>query len=340
MGKYDIILDKSLQYNEKITEFWNLYLPGTPNQRLKWLNSCTEGKTKWFIAVEKNEMKVAGTVSLMPKNFKRNNKKVKAAIVGDLMIDKKHRVFGPAMLLLKRIISYSNENNYDFIYTIPNNDSEKLIEKVGFKQIGKCVTLFYPTKVDFIFKKYIGDMGSKIFGNIIVTFYKLSKYKITLDRKTVIENINNFENNFEEFINEIYKKRKYGLTSYLNEALLNWRYFENPNLLFKILTIKKVDNNEILGFCAYSITNKRLQLYDIAAKDKKFVHILLKNLANRSKLKQCKGIYCLIYENNPILQNLIRFGFIDIKDHAKLFAYPQKAIFNDPWYFTSAERNI
>ena len=340
MGKYEIIVDKTLQYNEKIIDFWNLYLPGTPNERLKWLNSCIEGKTKWFIAIDKKEMKVAGTISLMPKNFKKENKKVKAAIVGDLMIDKKYRVFGPAMHLLKKVISYSDENKYDFIYTIPNKNSEKLIEKVGFEKIGKCVTLMYPTKVDFIFEKYLGNIGSKIVGDALLLLFSLIKLRITLSKNVVFENLNNFENNFEVFTKEIYKKREYSLTSYFEKNLLKWRYFENPNLSFKILTIKKEAYNEILGFCAYSITNKRLQIYDIVALEKNYIYMLLKELKSRSKLKQCKGIYFLIYENNPIIQNLKRFGFIDIRDHAEVFIYPKKDILSDSWYFTSAERNI
>ena len=105
MSKFKIFQDNPKKYKKEILSFWEEYLPGTSPKRLEWMNENPAGPVIWIFAVEEKTGKLAGTISLFPKQLFVNGKMVKAAILGDFMLHKKFRVFGPVLDLLKETIT-------------------------------------------------------------------------------------------------------------------------------------------------------------------------------------------------------------------------------------------
>ena len=65
MPRFNIKQVDQIDYEKELVEFWSSYLPGTPSDRFKWMNSNPEGPPIWFMAFEEKTNQLAGTISVM-----------------------------------------------------------------------------------------------------------------------------------------------------------------------------------------------------------------------------------------------------------------------------------
>lgn len=321
-------------------DFWEEYLPGTPPARLEWMENNPAGSAIWLFAVEEETGKLAGTISLFPKDLFLDGKRIKAAILGDFMLHKKFRVFGPALSLLKAAIAFKEEGNFDFLYTIPNLKSKKIVEKAGLRPAGKCYSLMSPQRCDFLLEKYVGSFMAKILENPLLLILQLFSHATYVRCSGVFEEIDWHDEAFNEFCQRMRKKRIGLMTGDCNLLYLDWRYRQNPELHFQVFSYRKRAGGDILGFIVLSLNKHRLEAYDIVAFDNKIVLAMIKKINAICKKEKCRGVYSWIYENNTLLPVMKRCCFFDTKDKAEIFIYPEKIKEIERWSFTAADRNI
>ena len=155
MPKFRIITGGPSRYKEEIARFWREYLPGTPPERFDWMRTNPAGPAIWFFAIEEKTSTLAGTISLMPKDMLVDGSPVRACIMGDYMIGGRYRVFGPALDLQKAVTKDFSNLGFRFIYTVPNQASIKIIERMGFVEMMRLRTLIKPVKALPYLKKYV-----------------------------------------------------------------------------------------------------------------------------------------------------------------------------------------
>ena len=180
MTKFIIEQRDPAPYRGEIIKFWNDYLPDTPPERFDWMRyGNPAGSAAWFLAFSKDSNELAGTVSVMPKEMLFNHKKIHVGIVGDYMVGSKYRVFGPGLQLLKTAMQSLSDLDLEFIYTIPNEKSEKIIKHVGFEDKGRIYYVGKHITVDNYLAKYIGAFGGKLVGFFIEQIIRILSKKLT-----------------------------------------------------------------------------------------------------------------------------------------------------------------
>ncbi|MDP1815255.1 MAG: GNAT family protein [Leadbetterella sp.] len=340
MSKFKIFQENPAQFKMEILNFWQEYLTGTAPERLDWMENNPAGSAIWLFAIEEKTGKLVGTISLFPKDLFLDGKRIKAAILGDFMLDKKFRVFGPALSLLKAAIVFKEEGKFDFLYTIPNLKSKKIVEKAGFKSVGKLYYLISPLQCDFVIKKYVGSVMAKIMGKSLLLVMKLFSRSTFANSSGVFEENNWHDEAFVQFCQQIKKNRVDMMTGDYSLSYLDWRYRQNPESYFHVITYRKHTGSDIQGFFVFSLTKSRLELHDIVAGSARIILTMLKKINYIAKNEKCRGIYILIYQNNPLLSVLRRCCFFDTKDQIEIYTYPEEIKEVGHWCCTSADKNI
>lgn len=340
MSKFKIIKRNPHQFKKQILEFWEKYLPGTPANRLDWMGKNPAGAAIWLFAIEQKTGKLAGIISLLPKKLFLDNKIIRAGILGDFMLHPEYRAFGPALDLLKAAIALQGQGKFDFLYTIPNLKSKKIAERAGFKSVGQLYTLMRPQETVFWLEKYMSPVAAKVLQWPAMLAVKiLSRETYVYCRGDFVE-LDWSDSSFDVFAEQWKKDQSGMLTGDHQLSYLKWRYLENPESNFRIITFRKHETGDLLGFFVVSIKNNRLEIYDLVAAESRYIYTMIKKITDISKSENCRGVYGVMFDKNPLMTFARKCCFFDIKDDAEIFTSPGSSEDISQWYFTSADRNI
>lgn len=338
MLKYKLVHTDPTPYKDKIFEFWDKYLPGTDKGRFEWMNNNPAGLALWFMAWEESAGELSGTISIMPRKLFNKGKIIRAGIMGDFMIRSKDRIFGPSLMLPKFAISKGFDTGFDIIYTIPNSQAQKLIERIGFEKGMALKLMVKPLLTKHYLEKYL-----------IIPFAKLAapicdKLIILLAKETcscgggIVGEENSVDSSFDELW-EIIRDRCQGIIGDHSGEYLRWRYFQNPQFVFRLLTLRG-RNNILLGYLIYSMGNGKLEVYDILVAEKSHALLLLRKLSGFARSEGGQAMYLRVSANSPLFLLLARCLFIKVRDDVKVHIIKKPDINLDEWSFFSGERNI
>jgi hypothetical protein len=275
----------------------------------------------------------------MPKILIDNNCKLQAGILGDLMIHKNHRVFGPTLIILKTAIKHAFDNGFDIIYTLPNNDSIKIIERVGFEETKKMSTFVKIIDVPFYFRKYCWKPFSENIGFLAKKCIQIFSKETYVSYRGLINERNEFDSYFDDFF-EKYQSTHLSLISEKKAAYLQWRYFENPLTKYRVLVHTEKFDMQIHGYLIFSIKNRMVSIYDILSVKKDTYKYLLKKVIQIANDEDCNAIYFTVPKKSR-WPNLLRlYWYVDIKNDWSMYSICKKNISIDTWDFFQGDRNL
>jgi len=340
MSKFKIIRENPDQFRKDIVKFWEEYLPGTSAGRFDWMKNNPAGPAIWLFAIEENTGKVAGTISLFPKDLFLDGKKIKAAILGDFMIHERFRVYGPALSLLRAAIEINGRGEFDFLYTIPNLKSRKIVEKSGFRPAGNLYSLMLPQQCNFVTQKYVGSLGAKIVDKPLLLMLKILSRATYSRCPSVFEDIDWHDESFNELCQNVHQSRVGLMISDCSLKYLEWRYRHNPQSHFRVVTFRRQAGSDIEGYFVISSNDERVELYECVALEDRVFLAMISKIGEICKHQNCRGVYSYIYEKNPLLSAVRRCGFFNTRDQVEMYTYPETVEECAHWCCTAADRNM
>jgi predicted acetyltransferase len=339
MQKFRIIKNELNVYKQQIFEFWRKYLPGTPKGRFEWMQNNPAGPPDWSFAVEEKSGELAGIVSIMPKRVFINGKTIiKAGIVGDFMVSSRYRVFGPFLQLQNTVVENYSNLGYQFIYTIPNKDTIKIIQRAGYKPIGVLYNMAKPIKVKYYLKRHILSPPSELFVPFIQLCLKIISRETYSLTDGLIEEEHSIDESFDVFWEKI-KSNKPCIISDRSSEYIKWRYFQNPTYKFRLLAYRETPGGELRGYIFFTIDCNKMEVFDIIALQRGHVYRLLKRLVGIAKEENCQAIYIQINHANSLLKLLRSCRFFNAKNDFVVFC-PKNEAYLESWSFFSGDRNI
>ena len=340
MPKFKIIQADPSQFKAEILHFWEKYLPGTPPARLEWMKNNPAGSANWLFAIDEKTGTLAGSISLLPKDLFYNGKKIKAAILGDFMLHKKYRVFGPALNLLKENITKQQAGEYDFLYTVPNEQATKIAQRVGFIPAGELFSMLRPHQCNEFLKKRLGALPAAILGKPLSCFLDCCSRSTYTRGSMYFSEVDWNSSDIDIFFEELRHTKRSIMIGDYSLSYLDWRYRNNPECKFQIITCRKDISEPVEGLFVFSLIHGQVELYDIMSTDDRLIPFILKQISIICKRENCRGIYNLIFEKHPALSLLKKCCFFNVKGHIELLTYPGNIPEIQNWAFTSADRNI
>jgi len=339
MPQYLIKQDNPFTYKSQILKFWQEYLTDTPPQRLEWMmNGNPAGPSTWFFAFEQNSCELVGMISLTPRELMANGSKIRAGILGDVVVDKKHRVSGPALNLVKKALNAMDSMNLSLIYSIPNPYSEKLFTRSGLHIIGQFLHLVRPIDFHYYQKKYINRLSSILPSSAMESVLKiLSRDTYSSDsgiheQKMIDEEFNTLWKNYQIPPEVIIGVR--------GCEYIQWKFIDNPLSSFHVISSIDKKTNRLFGYLAYRIADKQMHIYDLFAEKDAFTFGLLKRVAKIAQKNNCIGIYVRLSEMTPMIKVFKKCNYFDAMDRAPIFVKFKEELNLDHWEFFSGDRNI
>jgi hypothetical protein len=344
MNRYNTIQVTNVEdYKEIIIEFWRKYLNESHLQRFDWMSGTNPaGKTIWFLSFTEDLTELVGVLSLLRKNIYYNSKLFKGAIMGDFMVHEKHRVFGPAFSLLKKAVSCVENNHLDFIYTSPNDDSEKIVARAGFNKLITMNTYVKPLRVSsYLKKKNFNRYFTLLISLITENILKFSSKEAYILKSGNCTEISNLDSSFEMLWNNYYKITETAIGVH-NAEYLTWRYTNNHSQNYRIIAFNEGVNNDISGYIVFTIKGKekKLLIMDIVSLNDKSANQLLKHLIKVARLEKCQAVYFTVSHNSRWQRLIKKFNFFDAQDPFKINFINNKRIDLYKMVFFSGDRNI
>ena len=240
---------------------------------------------------------------------------------GDFCIKKAYRSLGPALALQKHVLQ--NLNSGEVLLTFPNNASEKVAIRAGFRPIGNVVAYAKPLKASYVLKKLNQFSFLKNFSTIINILLFIKNFKIIRSREVFV---NDSGEKIDERFDKLWENSKSGfsLIGDRSSRYLLWRFFKNPYRSYKILTVEK--EKELLGYFVFYTEDHIAYIDDFLWKG--FSDRYFADLFNNFTVFCRKSGYEAIHLNicyNPKIDALLKQnGFVKKKTGGKiLFSNPK-----------------
>jgi hypothetical protein len=340
MVRYNILETDPFLYEDKIAALWDAHLPGTNAARLNWLKEGNPaGETLWFLAFEEGTNELAGTISVMPRTFYCNGVPVRAGIMGDFMVVPKSRAYGPGLTLPKTVISRLCELGFELIYTLPNPASHKIVERGGLRSNVALRHFVRPISVKNYLRKvlprYLADLITPL-GDLCLTFASRETYMIATE--TVRE-----EDSIDSSFDTLWEKVRAASHELIGERCskyLRWRYMNNPQARFRLITYRDKSAKDLLGYLFFSVNRGKIEVFDLIALERLQIYALLNRLVHLAKTERCQSVYIRMLEVEPLASSLKRCWFIDARDDTNILYESRTAQLLDGWFFLNGDRNI
>jgi len=339
MKKFVVKKSDPTRYKGEIIEFWKNYLPGTPAERFDWMNDNPDGRPIWYLAFEENENRLVGTISVMPRVMCVHGESVCAGIVGDFMVSSSYRVFGPALTMQRTVVSSYKSNNIDFIYTLPNKSAQKLGEKAGFQKASDLNYYIKPISASYYLTKYVNNTLANLMTPVVSLLLKLVAKETYIISKGHFQEIKDVDGSFNKFW-EMIKQRKKGLVGNHSIEYLKWRYLNNPELIFRIITYREKPENRMLGYIVFTVNDNSLEIYDLVAIQKKHEDRLMKKVVSIAREDGNRSISIRISARNDYYRRVKYFGFFKTKSDVCVLTHGMKDALISDWAYVEGNRNI
>jgi hypothetical protein len=339
MAKFIIKQRDPADYKDKIMKFWEKYLPNTPSGRLDWMNGKhAKDPSVWFFAFEEATGDLCGTLSIMPRTLYVDGKPTRAGILGDFVIKDKYRVFGPTMKLIKTAIETSSELGFQCLYTIPNSESVKVIERAGLSDLGSVFYFLKPIYSYRYLQKVMGPTLAKIFAPLLDFGIWITSKNTYCSPRGYFYEVQNADLSFDRLWDRIRESFE-GIIGERRADYINWRYFQNPHYMFTILAYQEREGGDLCGYLVYSIHNNAIEIFDIISADQRHQLKLLKQVEKIARQSHLDTIYLTIF-NNSLIKILKRCWYIDSKYRFNLFFKGDLELNDRTWLFFAGDRNI
>lgn len=339
MTNFEIRPIEPTECKRLIQEFWRRYLPDTPMARLEWLEENPAGAAIWLFAIEKETQAIAGMISVTKKKVYADGRLLTVGIMGDLMTGDKYRVFGPAMQLIRAALEAAQQSAMSWVYTIPNPDSEKIIQRAGLQRVATLMYLVKPVRSAHYLKKYLPRVVAQSVGVVLDFVLGVISRETYHKSKFVIDSRDGPDDSLAELCRDI-RQGGVDISSQCNDDYLVWRYIRNPEYPFRLLTARENESAKCAGFIPYSVSRDVLRIYELVARDNGAAYQLISAIRGIARHQRCKSISIGLVATNRWRPLLRRCGFLATKEAAPIYGTNCDAEIFRKWSFFSGDRNL
>lgn len=326
------------KYKREIITLWKNNLPHTPEGRFEWMADNPEGASIWYLAIDEKSLKVIGSISILPRRIRMDGKTYLAGIVGDFMVEKKFRVFGPTFGLLNTVTREYSKLGFDFLYSFPNQASEKVVLRAGFKIIGLAKRLVKPLNLKNKLIQYIPSRLATIFSLALNFALELLSKETYMKANISFNQINEPNLECDLFWRKI--KDRFSTIGERSADYLKWRYFKNPLYRFSMFTYSKTLDNTFLGYIIFNVQNNNVHIFDILPEKEKFVNLIIGRFIKEMRNLNYSSLSIGVLRNNPLYSYIKYFGFVDSHEDVPVLYAGDSKLIPQNWVFFSGDRNV
>lgn len=235
-------------------------------EKLGWMylnNPAGEGLS--YLLCDSASGEAAGVQCLGARNWRYGGEDFSSGIMADFVVGQKHRSLGPALQLLKTVVS-EGKKSLDIIYGFPNRKAQPVFRRAGYLELGRlsryAKVLRSRRFLQGRLRPWLIPMASCLIDWGFAIKRRLGQFSARIFIQG--EWLDDFDQRFDQLWEE--GRKDSSLVSERSVEVLNWRFFLGPNKQdWKIFTIK--NNTDLLAYIVFMVVDKVVIVGDFYAAD-------------------------------------------------------------------------
>lgn len=289
-----------------VEQLWSRNLPGLSSGRHAWLYSGGPA-VGWTARTPDGRM--IGATGLMQRTMKLFNETVPAGQAIDLNVDQDHRSLGPALALQRAVTSMAAQTGVRLIYALPNDRSEPVLRRVGYRAFGQLHRWAKPLQSEpFLRTRLQPSMLRKPVAAAIDVLLRLNSRETQnyLPRGFRIQTLEQFDPRFDTLWRVA--ATRLPIAGERTAAYLDWRFGRDPGAKHKILTLCDT-RGELLAYAIYSTHDATVYLEDFLFFEIRDFDYLLAELLRQARRARAKAVIT-VYLGSPQVESVLEsYGF-------------------------------
>ena len=326
---YSIVKADLKKHKKAILNIWKNETNHDFSKRYKWIyEGNTSGKAEVYLVRHDDSQHFVGCVALFPASFCVEGVTIKAGIAGDFLVQKEHRTAGPALQLIRAILSSVQEDSLEFIISFPNKASEPILKRAGFKVLGKNVRFVKILTSKLIFSKLgFGDWTYAAIGPFANCVMRAFSFRIGLSgsKKLTSMVLGDFDERFESIWKE--NLSEFIVLKERTVNYMNWKFRLSPYSINNIFAVFNKDK-DLQGYVIYRINKSSIEVRDFASvQEGHKADLLWAYFTKHARALGADSIGLSFIRNDKLMAGLSRQGFIERKeDHIVYVAFSDQAL--------------
>ncbi|HBU69110.1 MAG TPA: hypothetical protein DEE98_01870 [Elusimicrobia bacterium] len=295
-----------------LVALWSRNLSSMAPQRFIWLyGKNPEGAPKTCVAVlpENNEM--IGSGSIYPRMFDVGGVKVKGGIAVNFAIDKKYRVFGPALSLQRSVVEGIAEVGYSFVFAYPNKASRGVFTRAGYRVVGEAGNWVKLLDSEGKLSGYVKNKTLvKLIAAVVNRILEIQDRSRAafVSNNEICETLDRADERFDALWENTEKNcRVLGTKS---SSYLNWRYSDYPTGEFRYFCLFDGEKRDIKAFVVFTIRDNIATVMEMNAVEPKTTRRILLNFSLAMRMMKASSISISYLGNKQFVKEIEHINFI------------------------------
>lgn len=311
---YHVVRANIEQDKDSILNFWRENHPKPLEAKYRWMyeNSPTGRPIVWILRHTESGDCV-GMVALFPRRMSTKEGLIRAGVIGDLLVNQKHRTLGPAVKLLRSTLTAVHDGDVDLIYTFPNKAADGVAKVAGYRHLGRLLRLVKVLRT----QEYLHDLGfprflAKLLSSPIDFFLKAasietwkSRNKRVLCRETHVVDAS-FQLLWEE------SSPSFEIAGERTQDYVKWKFLHDPDDVNRIFAAFDASSGKLLAYIVYRKERNSFEVREyIVGSDEEAGTTLMANFFRHARSLGVASVTVNLLENVHLISKMQRFGFGD-----------------------------
>lgn len=332
IGPSDPVADR-----QAILELWQRNLPESDFARYAWLYD--HGPAAGLVLRSEAEEPV-GSTGLMRRTWRAFGRDVAAGQAVDLNVDRRHRTIGPALALQRAVIDAAGERGFEFIYGFPNPQSEAVLRRAGYREIGRLGRWVKPLSTRRLNDRLPNWLCAG--ADALLPLVSAETYR-RLPAGLRAERVRQFDQRFDRLFEAAADRLP--ILGHRTAEYLDWRFARSPHARHHVLGLFNRDER-LLAYVVWRQQRGTARVGDLLAAEPENLELLLAELLRRLRRRRTAAVAINYLGHPAVCRTLKRLGFwprpLDWKAMIRLDPDAPLAVderLQDPahWYLTRAD---
>ncbi len=297
---------------QQLLKCWNENRVTTLDGKYQWsYEDNPAGRAIIFLAKENQTDECIGCFALLPRRVFVGGARLRAGVARDFFVAEKYRILGPAVKLARRLTVTVKENEFDLICAFPNKNAAPVVERAGFKRLGSYVRMTRIIRTsELLRKRHFSKPLLKLLSPLLDAALRLFAFE-TWHRPRGGFTCQEVEPSDERFDRLCTKARsRFQVMGERTSEFLVWKYSRSPDVTYKIHTISRANEKELLGYIIHCIDDGSIDIRDfILPEDEAAVRVLMTQFLKYARSASVNSVVVHFIENRELISLFKKSGF-------------------------------
>lgn len=240
-------------------DFWFSGLSFAPKdveKRLAWKYSSNPSPGSRILLIDcEGADSPVGAIGLFSRSWYATGINYQAAVAADLVVDTKHRTLGPALQLCLSAFRTVGENEFSFVYGLPNAISSVLKKRLDFQSTKTVVRYSRPLLWLYLVKDKLPGKAATVVAGLLQSLVGVKDFcqGLWLGRNWIGGAVTGFDERFDDLW--VRSRDSFGLCGCRDAKFLNWRFsdpassFEHRVFIVESRTVQRLGGYVVWRYC-------------------------------------------------------------------------------------------